>query len=36
MFSVVQDNNMTPHFPEDELGKKILSYNQLNMVLMTF
>jgi hypothetical protein len=24
---VVQDNNMTPHFPEDELGKNSLLYS---------
>jgi hypothetical protein len=27
MFTVVQHNNMTPHFPEDELGKNSLLYS---------
>jgi len=26
-FTVVQDNNITPHFPEDELGKNSLIYS---------
>jgi len=27
MFTVVQDNNITPHFPEDELEKNSLLYS---------
>jgi hypothetical protein len=27
MFTVVHDNNMTPHFPEDELGKNSPLYS---------
>jgi len=27
MFTVVQDNSITPHFPGDELGKNSLLYS---------